>query len=199
MVVGFIMLAGLLLYLIVSIILILFGASIAREQGKPGWKGGLLMALIMYLILFWDWIPMRATHKYLCMKQGGFTLSKTLEQWKQENPGVAEMLIPKKSVAPAVEGNRQRYILNQRFAWDIHTSKRLFGIRERDERIVDLSTGDVQAQYIDFNSGQNQHEPKSLRDFKFWLYVDSCEMDAESRGEFYQYESVIEYLGRDKK
>jgi hypothetical protein len=168
MVVGFIMLAGLLLYLIVSIILILFGASIAREQ------------------------------EYLCMKQGGFTLSKTLEQWKQENPGVAEMLIPKKSVAPAVEGNRQRYILNQRFAWDIHTSKRLFGIRERDERIVDLSTGDVQAQYIDFNSGQNQHKPESFRDFKAWLYVDSCELGQSmpEQIKFNDYFSAVKQFGR---
>ncbi len=86
MIVGLIMLAGLGLYLIVSIMLILFGASIAREQGKPGWKGGLFMALIMYLILFWDWIPMRATHQYLCMTQGGFTLNKTLDEWKQDKP-----------------------------------------------------------------------------------------------------------------
>ena len=175
MVVGFIMLAGLLLYLIVSIILILFGASIAREQGKPGWKGGLLIAVIMYLILFWDWIPMRATHKYLCMTQGGFTLNKTLDEWKQENPGVADALIPNKESGSTTMNNRRRYLLNQRFAWDIHTSKHLLGIREQDERIVDLETGEVLAQYIDFDSILNQHEPEGIRDFKFWLYVDSCE------------------------
>ncbi len=88
--------------------------------------------------------------------------------------------MPNKESGSTSMDNRRRYILNQRFAWDIHTSKRLLGIREQDERIVDLETGEVLAQYIDFDSKLNQHEPQGIRDFKFWMSVDSCET-AEGR------------------
>ncbi len=40
---------------------------------------------------------------------------------------------------------------------------------------MDLKTGEVLAQYIDFDSKLNQHEPKGIRDFKFWLNMNSCE------------------------
>ena len=175
MVIGFIMLAGLTIYLIISLILITIGVKAARNRGKPGWKGGLLVAVIMYLILFWDWIPTYLTHKYYCETQGGYFLNKTLEQWEKENPGVLDTLTPI-SQPPETESNRrQRFVLNQRFARDIYSSKHVFGISKRDHHIVDIKTGEMLAGYIDFNSGQSYYDPESFRDFKFWLRFDSCE------------------------
>ncbi|MCU7890861.1 MAG: hypothetical protein KZQ78_04275 [Candidatus Thiodiazotropha sp. (ex Ustalcina ferruginea)] len=129
MVVGFIILAGLIVYLILSIVMIFFGVRYARKRGIPGWKGGLLTTVIMYLILFWDWIPMRATYSYLCNSQGGVTIYKTFEQWQNENPGFIETLMPEKDNTSIVEGNRRYVRLNQRFIREIYTTRYLFDIR----------------------------------------------------------------------
>lgn len=200
MIVGLIAFGGLLIYLTLSVALILLGFRITQANGKPGWKGGLIVAVIMYLLLFWDWIPMRLTHKYLCIKDAGFMVNKTLDEWKLENPVVAETLMSEQNPAPIIKGNRQRYILNQRFSWDSQTSTSLFGIHERDERIVDLKTGEVMARHIDFNSGQNQHNPQGLRDFKFWLYTESCEGDNTRPIErsFYEFKNLFKHQRENK-
>ncbi len=113
---------------------------------------------------------------------------------------MAETLIPNQEYGSTSKDNRRRYILNQRFAWDIHTSKRLLGIREEDERIVDLETGEVLAQYIDFDSKLNQHEPQGIRDFKFWMSVDSCELGDGRRTRPNKFEfNKLMYLFQEQK
>lgn len=175
MVVGFIILAGLIVYLIISIVMIIIGVRHARKKGFPGWKGGVLAAVVMYLLIFWDLIPFHIAHKYYCSTEGGFTLNKTLEEWKQENPGVVETLTHKKVSDHTKEGNKERYRLNQRFVWEIVTTRHFLGIHKSDNRVIDTGTGEILAQYVDFSSGQSSLEPDEFRDFKFWIYVDSCE------------------------
>lgn len=184
--------------MIISLLLILLGVKIARANGKPGWKGGVIVAVIMYLILFWDWIPTLVTHKYLCHSQGGFIINKTLEEWELENPRIALTLTPNNEPGTTIRDNLTRYILNQRFAWDIHTSNRLFGIQEQDEYIVDLKTGEVIARYIDFDSGQHQIDPQNLRDFKFWLYKDSCARNSQTNKWLVNSESFISFKKKIK-
>ncbi|MBV2090538.1 MAG: hypothetical protein KUF72_06580 [Candidatus Thiodiazotropha sp. (ex Ctena orbiculata)] len=123
MVVGFIILIGLVVYLIISIAMIYFGIRYARKKGKPGWKGVQLAAIAMYLIVLWDFIHFHIAHKYYCATEGGFTVYKTLEEWKMENPGVADILTYKRSSDYEKSDNKERYILNQRFVWDITTEK----------------------------------------------------------------------------
>ncbi len=129
----------------------------------------------MYLLMFWDFIPFHVVHKYYCATEGGFTLNKTFEEWKVENPGVAETLVPMEKPEYSKTGIEERYNLNQRFVWDIITTKHFLGIHKRDNRVVDAETEEVLAQYIDFNSNQNSLEPKEFRDFRFWLETSSCE------------------------
>ncbi|MEW8029356.1 MAG: hypothetical protein AB2806_16670 [Candidatus Thiodiazotropha sp.] len=57
MVVGFIILIGLVVYLIISIVVIYLGIRYARKKNIPGWKGGVLTAVVMFLLMFWDFIP----------------------------------------------------------------------------------------------------------------------------------------------
>ncbi|MBT3038087.1 MAG: hypothetical protein KUF75_02490 [Candidatus Thiodiazotropha sp. (ex Ctena orbiculata)] len=175
MVVGFIILIGLIVYLVISAVMIFLGVRYARKKGIPGWKGGVITAVVMYLLMFWDFIPFHVAHKYYCATEGGFTLNKTLEEWKAENPGVAETLVPNESVKSTKSEGRRRYVLNQRFAWDIYYMDHFFGILKRDERIVDLNKNEILARYIDFSSGQSSLSPDEFRDFKFWIYTESCE------------------------
>ncbi|RLA16804.1 MAG: hypothetical protein DRQ61_05740 [Gammaproteobacteria bacterium] len=65
----------------------------AKAEGRPGWHYGLPAVLPTFGIMFWDWILTVITHQYSCATEGGFTLYKTLDQWKAENPGVAETLV----------------------------------------------------------------------------------------------------------
>jgi hypothetical protein len=172
---GIIIIGGLIIYLIISLLAIWLGISVAKEQGKPGWKGGLFMATVMYMILFWDQIPFHVAHKYYCSTEGGFTLNKTLDEWKKENPGIAETLAPAGNVESEKVGAKERYPLNQRFAWDVITSDKILGIRKWDERIVDVATDEVIARYVDFDSNQKTLEPEEFRDFKIWIHINSCE------------------------
>jgi len=219
MIVGFVILGGFIIYLIVSILIIVLSARVAQKRGKSGWKGALIASVVMYLLLFWDQIPTHATHKYLCMTQGGVTLNKTLKEWKQENPGVSDMLNPdpkasQEKYLEKIEGSRRiyklpdnseliahyypnridymytdmkrsngtkLYWLNQRFGWETQTSKHLFGIRKREEQIVDLTTGEVMARYVDFDTDQNPKNPKRFRDFKIWIQSETCEESDERK------------------
>ncbi|MEW8350916.1 MAG: hypothetical protein AB2689_07385 [Candidatus Thiodiazotropha taylori] len=198
MVVGFIILIGLVVYLIISIAMIYFGIRYARKKGKPGWKGGLLAAIAMYLIVLWDFIPFHIAHKYYCATEGGFTVYKTLEEWKMENPGVADILTYKRSSDYEKSDNKERYILNQRFVWDITTEKNFLGVIKSDNRVIDTKTNEILAQYVDFNSGQSSLEPDKIRDFKIWIFKTSCEPDGGkiSRQEFDEYKYLIKRIGR---
>lgn len=83
-----------------------------------------------------------------------------------ENPGVIETLNPLKN-APWIEtGNRIRVALNQRFGWDRYTTSEFLEIRKRDERIIDIKTGEVLARYVDFDDGLNSCDTQRFRDFK---------------------------------
>ncbi|MEW8029354.1 MAG: hypothetical protein AB2792_10855 [Candidatus Thiodiazotropha sp.] len=148
----------------------------------------MLATVVMYLLMFWDFIPFHIAHKYYCTTEGGFTLNKTLEEWKVENPGVAEKLTPNKKPEYEKVGNKERYQLNQRFAWDIITNDHFLGLRKRDNRIVDVKNSEILAQYADFDSNQKSLEPRQFRDFKFWIYVESCESmsDRPEERKFYK-------------
>ena len=87
---GFVIIGVFLIYLMISIWAVRSAIRYARGTGRNTWVWGGLTALIMYLIPFWDWLPTVAMHRYYCEKEAGFWVYKSLEQWKEENPGVME-------------------------------------------------------------------------------------------------------------
>jgi len=163
------------LYLIISLIVIGIGMHKARLRGYKRWQGGLLAAFIMYNLLFWDLIPVYVVHGYQCDNNAGFTIHKTLEQWKQENPGVAETLVPIKNSSSIKMGNTTRYQLNQRFAWDITYSKVWHIVRKTDELIIDTETGEIMAHYSDFSASSGRlYNANKLSDYKIWFEARAC-------------------------
>jgi len=159
----------------------------AINTGLPVWKYALPAALLSYGLLFWDWIPTFATHQCLCRSESGFTVNKSLEQWKQENPGIADTLTPIEQAKWQHEGNITRVPMNQRFIWEFEDTQHWFGIHGRDERIVDTQTGDVLARYVDFDSAIKNPLTSSytatFRDYKGWLAwgTKSCEWGDRKR------------------
>ena len=89
---GLVVFAVIGLYLLLSIGVVKGAMALARNGGRSVKLWGWGAALVMYLIPFWDLLPTLAAEKYYCATESGFFVRKTLEQWKQENPGVMETL-----------------------------------------------------------------------------------------------------------
>lgn len=195
--IGLLYLGFFLLYLLVTVLLTWFAIKAARRRGLAGWKWGLPVVLVMYLLVFWDWLPTYASHRYYCQSEGGYTQYKSLGEWKRKNPGVAETLEANKGARSVREGNRERYVLNQRFAWDIIRSKHSLYIREREERIVDTKTGEVLARYVDFDTDIAPIGIGGKNSTKFWLAYRSCEPGQKmpQQIEFNGYLQSIKKLG----
>ncbi len=80
------------LYFLLSRAVVRFFVETAKSLNEPPLFWGFFAGFIMYNLLFFDLIPVHAVHYYECEKEGGLTVYKTIEQWKRENPGVAETL-----------------------------------------------------------------------------------------------------------
>ena len=72
------------------VIAILFGVAYAKRHGKRAWLWAMLAFLVVFLPIFWDWIPTVVAHKYYCATEAGFWIYKTPEQWKKDNPQAME-------------------------------------------------------------------------------------------------------------
>lgn len=150
----------------------------AIRTGRPPRRWAGVAHLGMFLLIFWDLIPTYATYGYYCLTRAGFEQYQTLDQWKAENPGVAQTLRPVRNAEEEVRGNLTRVPLNQRFAWDTVTRLHPFHVRERDERIVDTRTGQILARYVNFDTDilgvERGNGARGLYDYKFWLQINSC-------------------------
>ena len=140
--------------------------------GRKRWLGAAIGFLIVYLPVFWDWIPTVVAHKYYCEKEAGFWVYKTLDQWKAENPGVMEGLVMKLSVQDTAYGDLQ--IMNDRFAIETHRNRPILLITTNiaERRLVDRKTGEILAKGVDVGSGVGNMATGG--GIKFWLNQQPC-------------------------
>ena len=194
-----VILAG-VVYLLISLYLIKLAAGKARQRGIAGWKWGAPAALGMYLLVFWDHLPTLIARQYYCQKEAGFTVYKTLEQWKQENPGVAETLTYKKFSTSVRQDDGYLYHLNERFDSRVTNERIFLSLRRTATTIVDRANGEVLARYVDFRSGWGSLAigADTPREYKFWLVSGSCESDSESRVLYYNFNYEISKIMEDK-
>ncbi|MGO8753777.1 MAG: hypothetical protein ACLQHK_00920 [Gallionellaceae bacterium] len=168
------------LYLLISIGVVRWAISYARKNGKSAKRWGWSTAFVMYSIVFWDWIPTVAVQQFYCAKDSGFWVYKTLDQWKAENPGVAETLVVNKG-APSREerfddrhGKTDTYLLNDRFNWIVIQQDifRPLSIIRTEQQVKDVQKNEVLARYVDFSSGHSVTDRGvSLR---FWVNIGNC-------------------------
>lgn len=177
----------------------------AKSKGVAAWKYAVPAALLSYGLLFWDWAPTLATHQYLCMAEGGLTVLKPIEQWKKENPGIAETLTPIALAKWQHEANITRVPLNERFIWEFEDSTHWFGIHERDERIVDIENNEILARRINFDSALKNPLVSSynisFRDYKGWLAwgTKRCPLGAGRTRWLYNGDSFITIQSKFKR
>jgi len=150
----------------------------AAKHGRSKWRWGIGAFLLVYLPVFWDWIPTVATHQYYCAKESGFWVYKTLDQWNAENPGVMETLVYNKGEPSSRQGDMQNYVdtyfVNQRINWVVkHNGKFLFNRWRYERELLDNKNSQVLARYIDFSTSQEQRQA-GWSGWKFWLDSEHC-------------------------
>lgn len=168
---GFVIVVALGLYLLISIGVVVWAINHARKNGKSAKRWGWGAALAIYMIPFWDWLPTVAVHQYYCATEAGFWVYKTVDQWKQENPGVMETLVANKTAVSI----QNAYVLNQRFRWAIY-EQRYFPLNHmmREEwQVVDSKTEEVLARYVNY-SASHERRQAGWTGWKFWLDSPYC-------------------------
>lgn len=147
-------------------------------QGRKRWLGAAIGFLIVYMPVFWDFIPTVAVHQYYCAKDSGFWVYKTLDQWKVENPGVMEVLVANKGEPSSSQGDMENYtdtyFVNQRFNLVVkHNGQFLFNRWRHEREVVDMKTNTMLARYVDFSTSQERRQA-GWSGWKFWLDSKNC-------------------------
>ncbi len=183
--------AALLLYVIFSIIVVLIVAFIAGKKGRSALKWGIGAALVMYHLVFWDFIPTWAVYKYYCATKAGFWVYKTPEQWKAENPGVAETLTWREMSKSFNNSDEVwGYVVNERIAWSTHKFKiPILPIGVFTDSIIDIKTNDVLVKRVRVGS-------RSINEYRFWV---NHKPYIPNKIEFADYLNSFKKLGREIK
>jgi hypothetical protein len=135
-------------------LLIWIAVDFARRTGRSAKRWGWGAALGMYLLVFWDQIPTYLLHHYYCATEAGVWIYKTPEQWKAENPGVAETLTWKNLSDEYRNETHSWYTLNERFHWVSTRDKNpVFPIRIDTDEVVDIKKEEVVLKMISVGSG----------------------------------------------
>lgn len=184
---GFVIMVVMGVYLALSIFVVTWAIGHAKKSGLSVKKWGWGAALVMYLIPFWDWLPTVATHQYHCANDSGFSIYKTVNQWKAENPGVMETLVETNNSPEGAPPNwpmenwegRRIASINQRFGmvYKSHLSvpeegELFLHVWRWQNELIDKKTGEVLARRIDYSTGNGLigGEPE----LKFWLHSNHC-------------------------
>ena len=146
--------------------------------------------LLVVLPVFWDFVPTVVTWRSYCNQDAGLKVYKTVEQWKQENPGVAETLTYSDRISDleTFEGG-DRYLLNQRFSWETRRKiPKAWGIHQSDETLIDRQTMQVIAHYRNYSTAvygsMTGGAVRGLRDWKLWMARNTCEADEQRRPQY---------------
>ena len=182
-------------YIAVSVLVVKAAMRWARRRGRSAARWGWGAGLLMYLLVFWDFIPTMLLHRYLCATEQGFWVYKTVEQWQQENPGVAETLrwsdSSKSFKTPAVT---RGYVLNQRFVWEVVKNQpfSMLPVWVTEHRVVDRHNEEVMAKHVSVGAGYGNLAVGGKGSWKFWLKLPTCD---EKREQFARFRRKVQRQG----
>ena len=173
-------------------------------EGSKRWLGAICGFLIVYLPVFWDWIPTVVTHHYYCEKEAGFWVYKTVDQWRKENPGVMETLVfnekrPFKYKGDEINRESVRF-LNDRINL-VSARNRVSGIlhvKKYDYQVVDAKSNEILARYVNFEYGYpgglalGPPPGAGITGLKFWMAVPYCKNGPELSSAFFKFEHFFE-------
>ncbi|MFH0784979.1 MAG: hypothetical protein V2B20_23905 [Pseudomonadota bacterium] len=166
----------------------------AKKRGRSQVRWGIMAGLTMYHLVFWDFLPTLIVYKYYCATKAGFWVYKTPEQWKEENPGVAETLTWRKmSPDYKAPGLKYGFRLNERIVWSNKATESSFvSVGLSEDLIVDLKNNETLIKRITVGSGRAGNEIT-----RFWTHFGPCYQD--SKGLFGRYETAFKKIGEEIK
>ena len=177
----------LIAYLAIAIFFVRATLRSAREAGlatKQRWVRGGLVALVFYLIPFWDWIPTVVAHQYYCATEAKFEVYKTIEQWKADNAEVVQELRFDRDAVPQRAGAVSRFPLNQRIEVVRTLAQSVFlSVTREAAQVVDAKRGEIVASYVDFRTGYAPFGVGGEGAWKFWLKRQACDEGANGAGD----------------
>ncbi|WP_163336234.1 hypothetical protein [Desulfopila sp. IMCC35008] len=200
---GLILVPGLVLYVLISVITVVCAIVFAKKRKRNLllWGGG--AAFVMYNLLFWDWLPTVATHKYYCSSQAGFWVYKTVDEWKAENISTLE----KQSLVNNITLNQSKhegdmnnftsteYVTNRLKYVFKHNGPFILNRWRLEAKLIDINTNQVLAQYVDFSTSQERRKA-GWSGWKFWLNAEKCiSVSHQDEGNI---KEMIYELGGDK-
>ena len=168
-----------LVYLAVSVFLVRKAVAAARRRGRKGWKWGLPVALVMYLIPFWDHIPTLVIHKYLCATEAGLWVYEAPERWTKRSLDVNDARSAKEHTNGTQNKDAvSRYKLNKYFIYENRVKKVPdFPVWVDGALIIDAATSEVMARQTNVTSGY------AGSNIKIWVGARPCVSGAKRFGE----------------
>ncbi len=204
---GLVLLILIYFYLWISIRLVEKSSKLAKVFGISGWVFGLPIALLMYNLAFWDWLPTVIVHKYLCENDSGFYPKKTFEEWNIENPGAVSSL--KRSLEPSsvqTNENSTIYWLTQRFYYEKVRENVFLSVEKTEKKFFDADTDELIARSINYTKGHSGNvislggTPNEIRSALIfgWGNRQCGEEGASPTDEFTEYIYQFWKRGKDK-
>ena len=204
------------LLVLIGITFLIAVSMVVRYAGKHGrskWRWGIGAFLIVYLPIFWDWIPTVAVHQYYCAKDSGFWVYKTLDQWKAENPGVMERLVSYNknpggfnvdwpSQHELRDGGHQKININHiNEHFDVIVNWQdvfeVLPVVRTENLLIDRKKNQVLARYVDFSTGNSVIKSVGpLGSLKFWLHSGSCIGGRDEQAKFGNF--YLQFEGSEK-
>lgn len=198
--IGLIVLFAFVVYLWLSSLVVWLAMRWAKRTGRSARRWGIAAGLFMYLLVFWDHIPTLVLHKYYCATKAGFWVYKTPEQWKAENPGVAETLTwREKSQRYQNADGSWGFKLNERFVWEHQQPKSLvLPVNFDIESIIDTKDGNIMIRRVTVWSGYGNFAlgGTDWKVLKFWVKAETCRPNILG---FSQYLQSFEQIGRKSR
>ena len=181
---GLIVIIIVFIYVLFSIWLSGKVAKAAKEKGKSGALWGVSTLIIMSLLVFWDYIPTVVIHSNYCDKYAGFTVNKSVAEWKKENIGEINIIPMKRNAKWKLNNNVVELHFNDRFSSITIEEDKSFAVTKRKFQFIDKKNNQVLAEYIDFST---QKGP--AKNYKPWLKINNC---SKAKTNEYNYSSFIE-------
>lgn len=203
--IGLMILLFFAVYLAVTVWVTRAAANWAKRNNRSPWRWGGLATFIMYNLVFWDFIPTLAAHKYYCATEAGFWVYKTPEQWKKENPKMKEKVgYDETSTGDFREekitgGNRTKFSVNKRskveFIREVTTIASFIKIQRAEESLFDNKNNILLTKMVSFSAGHTFGAPDLISDLRFWANYHECNGENGNAGKSVWMTSVNEFVG----
>jgi len=199
------------IYVALSIFFVRFVVKKANKF-EVNSKVSMIIAIIVVTFPFTymtiEYFLTKSVYNNYCTKEAGVWIYKTGDQWKKENPGVAETLKAytdknrpgtkaKVKKEPDERIGINQY-LNPRFIWVSKETGPKTNVFKHTDEIIDVRTGEVMARWIDFSSGYGNpflSAPYGLASYKVWLAKDKGPSYDKNFRLFFDYLAKIKNIG----